>query len=376
VADLPSRQDLTAIGVDFLVQNATKIDPNVVLTLGSDANLFVGSTSEVGYAIVLQLLFGLTRLLLDGATGDDLDRYALDRYGQQIPRKGAAPAVGPVNMYRLSNVAGAGTIPSGTVIVTPSGFQYITTGNASFTNSGAPTDLEVDNIPVRAVQAGTAFQATANQLNAFKQPGSNFDPTITVNNPVSTAGGADAEIDDVYRERIRSYWLTARRGILSAIELGAQSVPGVVSADADEVINGLGQPARLVNLYIADSSGVANAQLAALVLTALSDYRAAGIQVIISTSIPQIPQITLHLTFQAGVDTVTLSAQIQAAIVAYVNSLPVNGTLTLSGLGTVLQRFTQSGLIVTQGTILAPVGDIVPALGSTLRATLASVTLQ
>lgn len=133
-------------------------------------------------------------------------------------------------------------------------------------------------------------------------------------------------------------------------------------------------PARVVNLYIADSSGVASNELATAVSQNLLDYRAAGIAVVISNSLPQIVNIQLALTFQAGVDTASLSDSIQAAVVNYVNSLSVNGTLYLSALYTVLQRFSTDGLIVTQGSVVTPTGDLVPSLGSTLRTTLANVS--
>lgn len=375
MADAPSRLDLYNVGRDYLLQLATKIDPNVVDTLGSDANIFVGSQSEVAYAVVLQLLYAVNRLLLDGAEADDLDRYALDRYGGQVPRKGAAPALGAVTLSRPTATAGPGTVPTGTTILSTAGFQYITTGPGSFTNGGVTTDLVVPNVPVRAVQAGTSAQASVNTLTRFANPAANFDPTITINNPITTSGSADPELDEVYRERIRSYWLTARRGILAAIMQGATQVVGVASAQAVEVIGQNAQPVRLVNLYIADASGVANAQLAQLVQNNLSDYRAAGIQVVISTSIPTIVSIVLHLTFLAGADTVTLSTQVQAAVVNYCAGLAVNQTLTIAALNGVLTRFAQQGLIVDQSSIVAPVGDLVPALGTTLRATTASVSL-
>ena len=58
-----------------------------------------------------------------------------------------------------------------------------------------------------------------------------------------------------------------------------------------------------------------------------------------------------------------------------INSLAVSAPLTLGALYSVLQRFVAQGLIVGQGTIVAPVGDVQPPVGRTIRATLDSVTL-
>lgn len=366
--DLPSRLDLYALGRDYLLQRAKKIDPAQVDVLGSDANIFVGSTSMVAGAIVSQLGYSVSRLLLDGAENEDLDRYVFDRYNES--RKGASPAVGSVRIYRGSVSGGAGTIPIGTKVVTLSGTEYITVTLASF----GVSDL-FSSADVRATQAGKITQVGANQIRKFGNANDLFDKTLQVNNDLPTAGGEDREDDDTFKNRVRDFWNVARRGILGAIVAGALSVPGVVSASAVEALSNTGMPARVINLYIADSSGVASNALAKQVLTALDDYRAAGIAVIISTSIPFIVTVTLSLTFSANVDTLALSDSVRASVFEFINALPVNGTLYTSQIQTVLQRFASDGLIVNQNTIVAPVGDLVPAIGQTLRTTLANITV-
>lgn len=366
--DLPSRLDLYSVGRSYVLQRANKIDPFTVDVEGSDVNIFVGSASVVGDKIVKQLGYSIARLFLDGAFDEDLDRLAFDRYG--LTRKGASAALGNVSLSRASFANGAGTIPSGTVLLSTGGFEYITTQAATF-GASVLTGVTAN---VRASQAGKAPQASANQLTKFKNPSSLFDPTIQVNNPASTAGGEDVEDDDTFKNRVRDFWNTARRGVLAAIEFGALTVPGVVSAQASEVLTGTALPARVVNLYISDSTGVASQALASQVQQALLDYRAAGIAVLVSTSIPQIVPVQLALTFQSGVDTVTLSQLVAAAVVGFINSLPVNGPLYLADLYSVLQRFAPDGLVITQSTVIAPAGDIIPAVGQTLRTTITNVT--
>ena len=366
--DLPSRLDLYAIGRNYVLQRATKIDPAQIDTQGSDANIFVGSTSLVADKIVKQLGYSVNRLLLDGASAEDLDRYAFDRYG--IVRKGASPAVGVVRIFRASAAIGAGTVPAGTKLQTLSGVQYLTTTDASFGSGDLTTVANV-----RAAQAGKVTQVGANMIRTFGNAGTLFDKTLQVTNDLVTAGGENDEDDDTFRNRIRNFWNTARRGILAAIEFGALTVPGVVSAQAIEALNGGAMPARVVNLYIADSSGVASEVLGAAVRTALEDYRAAGIAVIISMSLPFIADITIALSYRAGVDTVSLGGQVKAAVVEFVNSLGVNGTLYTGQLYSVIQRFAADGVIAPAGCIIAPAGDLVPAIGQTIRTTLANVTV-
>jgi hypothetical protein len=368
--DLPTRLDYYNLGRQYVLQRAQKIDPGMVDVAGSDANLFVGSASVMADAVTKQLGYATSRLTLDGCFDEDLDRYIWDRY--QLTRKGASPAVGQVRFYRASAAAGSGTIPSGTKLVAGN-FEYVTTQPASF---GA-SQLDGALANVRAVQAGKATQVGANTIQKIANAAALFDRTLFVNNDTTTAGGENQEDDDDVKARVRSFWSTAQRGTLAAIEFGALTVPGVVSAKAIEALVPLsnGLPARLVNLYIADSSGVASLPLSQSVSKALNDYRAGGIPVVVNTSIPFIQAITLSLSFAAGVDGVTLGNQIQAAVVEFVNSLPVNGTLYVVQLNSVLQRFYADGLIPNQSSLVSPAFDVVPPVGQTIRTTPANVLL-
>ena len=369
MVDLPTRADLYSIGRSYLVARAKKIDPAQVDIEGSDANIFVGSPSVVADYIVKQLGFSVAAQTLDGAEREDLDRYAFDRY--QLPRKGAVAARGQVRFFRTVATVGAGSIAANTRLRTLTGVEYITTTTASF----GVGDLEaVSN--VRAIEAGKSSQVGSNSIRQFVTPGSVFDGSIQVTNDIPMAGGEDAEQDDEFRARIRDFWRSARRGILAAIEFGARTVPGVVSALAVETLNLIGEPTRLVELFIADSSGVANRQLADDVDVALAEYRAGGINVIIYTSLPFLVSVVLKLSFRANVDTIALTEEIRNAVVSYVNSLPVNGPLYVGELMVVLSRFKDDGLIVDGGSVVAPVGDLVPTPGQTLRTVLGNVTVQ
>ena len=365
--DLPTRLDLFKLGADYVLQHATKIDPAQVYVDGSDINLFTGITSQIGYQLVLNLAQKVNALMLDGAEDEDLDRYAWDRY--QLTRKGASPAVGTIRIYRIVG-GSAGTIDVGTKLATLSGVEYITTTTTSF---GASTLSMTAN--VRAVQAGKSSQVGANTIRKFATPSALFDASLMVNNDFATAHGEDVEDDPDFRTRIRDFWKTVRRGVVGAIAYGARAVPGVVSAAAVEVTTLGGSPARVVMLYIADSSGIASAAKAQEVLDSLLEYRACGIQVVIVTAMPQILDITLRLAFVQGVDTVNLTETIRNAIVEFVNTLPVSGLLSRAQLYSMLQRYVAEGLIVTDGTLVAPVGDVVPLPGNTIRTTITNVTV-
>lgn len=367
--DLPTRAQYFQIARAHIVQRNTKIDPEQVNIRGSDVNIVAGTSSVLAAHVTQQLGARTAALTLDGCeTDEELDRYAYDRYLEL--RKGASAAVGSARIFRATIAGGAGTVPAGTRIATLTGVDYITTTSASF---GAG-DL-TSRADVRAANAGKASQVDRGAIVRFSQPGTLFDRTLQITNDNPTAGGEDVEDNETFKARIRDFWRTARRGILAAIEAGAKSVPGVVSAMALEVSTPDGSAARLVQLFIADSSGVASDALGRIVATALDDYRGGGVQVVIYTSYPSIVGISLRLRFQANVDTATLTDNIRSAIVVFVNSLPVNGTLTRGDLFSVLRRYVEDGLIVSEETITAPTGDLVPTVGQTLRTTVANVTI-
>ncbi len=367
-ADFPSRLDLYQTGRSYLQQRAKGLAPGIVDVEGSDANCFVGSMSFIGEAVVLQEADRYAALTLDGAFGEDLDRYAWDRY--RLLREGAVASVGTARFFRTSLVAGLGIVPVGIKLTSLTGIEYVTTAAASF---GASTYQAFAY--VRSTNAGQNQNLGRNQLRNIVSPGSLWDPALQVTNDDPTANGADRESDADFKGRIRGFWQAARRGTLSAIAYGALQVPGIASADAQEVLTPGAMPARVVQLYIADGSGVASQALAAVVAAEELEWRAGGIAVVLNTSLPQIVAVSLHLVFRAGIETSVLAETIRASVLGYVNSLAVNQPLYQGNLRAVLTRFAGSGLVPKDSTINEPAGDLVPEPGKTLRTTLANVTL-
>ncbi len=367
--DLPSRLDLYSIGRRYVLARAKNLDPAIVDVEGSDANLFVGSQSFVAHAVVRHLGDRFAAHLLGSAQGEDLDRLLYDRH--RLPRKGAAAAVTSVRFFRTSTTAGPGTVDVGRKIISLTGIDYVTTTTASF----ASKQLEA-SANVRATKAGKAYQVGRNQLRRIDSPSTLFDPSLQVTNDEAAAGGEEREEDPDYRARGRDFWSSARRGTLGAIAFGARAVPGIVSAEAAEVIDGGARPARVVQLYIADSSGIASRALGAQVDARLDEYRAAGIAVITATSLPQIVPVRLRLAFRAGVETAPLVELVVGSVAGFINSTPTNGTLYRNALGAQLTRYAPQGLIPTESTVVEPGGDVVPAPGRTLRTSRAHIFVE
>lgn len=365
--ELLSRLDYFDIGRRYVLSRAERINPREIDTEGSDINLLVGAGSFMANAVSRQNIERLNALFLDGAEDEDLDRYAYDRY--DLLRKGASAAVTPIQITRQTATVGAGSVPIGTKVLSLDGIEYVTTSTGNFTISQLSSTADV-----RAAQAGKDFQVGANNIRRFDKLNEIFDQTLVINNAEAAAGGEPAEPNDIFRERVRDFWRAARRGTLAAIEFGAVQVPGIESANAIEDLDS-GVPNRFIELFIADSSGVASQVLANQVDIELNEFRAAGIFVNINTSRPVIENLTFQLTFKAGVNTSQLSDQIRNSIINFVNSLSVNQSLLIADLQTVLSRFKSDGLIVNDGTIVEPVGDVVPTQGTTIRTRPENVTI-
>lgn len=375
-----TRLDLRSAGRAYVLARNQRLDPAIVDTQGSDVDIVLGSTAEVSSLLSTQIAVQFGAHLLETAEGDDLDRWA--RSEQQAFRKGAAPALVTLKATRPTAAAGAGSVAVGKKVLARGGAEYRLTTQLTFGASSLSAECEA-----AAVQAGKESQVGRNQIVRFSNPAADvFDPSIAITNPEAAAGGEPREEDDVFRERLRKLVKGRSAGTAAAIEAGALSAPGVFSALAVEAYGpifyelGTGvavpTPARAVVLYVADSSGVANAALARAAGRGLGEARAAGISVSVLAGLPTIVPVRLKLAFAAGVDTASLAELVRRAVVEFVNTLGVGEKLERGALAALLRRYRSSGLVTGEGSIVEPAGDVVPAPGETIRTRPESVTLE
>lgn len=363
--DLPTRQTYFQIGADEVLDRSAarpvgqRISSEEVFTEGSDVNIVIASASGMAEEITRQLALREKALLLDGASGIDLDRLVGDRFSPTIVRKQAVPAVATLTLSRTTGPLPAITLPIGTRVRTPSSIEFRFTSAVSLpAGSTGPVDVVAE-----AVVAGTAGNVAVGSLSTFSEPPA--DPNLVVTNVEPAAGGDDVETDPRLRARARDFFRTARRGTLAAIEFGALTVAGVRQASAIEEVDALGWPTGRVTLYIADALGQANAALVTAVRGALLEYRAAGVIVDVVSAVPQYVEVLYRLRFSAGVNTTVAAESVRLATVAAVNALAPNATLPVSLLFATARSV--AGVIVLDDAVVAPVGDLVPAPGQVIR---------
>ncbi len=365
MADLPSREELfQRFRQAALAVPDTKVSAREFDRPGSDLNLLAASGSLMGEEMIRRMAQAVANSFEDTAESNGLDRVVFDRKG--IARKPAAPAVGEVELTRLTATAGAGTIigglpgsgpPAPTRIRTNQGIVYFLTENAPF---GA-AELGPITATIQAELAGIEQEVEDNQAwNFVDVP---FDTTITIANPDPTAGAADEENDVRYRGRAKNFFPTVRRGTRAAIQFGLDSTPGVDSAAVIETINPVnGFPACSAQGFILDVLEQANQTLSARAQLRLLEFRPIGIPVILIPGTPQFVDIEfLGSSFDTSIvlDTSAAANDVKTAIIAALNNQRPNQVLLRT---TILAAArTVPGFVIEDTNLVEPAGTLLPA---------------
>ena len=380
--DLPGFQELFRVGRDEILVRQRLLTAAAVEREGSDANIDVAAAAACADEVMSQLAQVAASVFLDSASGAALDRLVFDRYG--LLRKPASAAMTSVQFRLPAPNPAAFQIPVGTLLQTADGVQFVTTVAELFPfNSAGPV-----TVAVRSTLAGAEQQVGPNVITNLISsiPNAPSSLALTVTNPFASAGADNEESDDSLRDRARRFFLTARRGTLAAIEAAALGVPGVRTAKALEVLDGLGRPARFVALVITDAYTDALADLSVTVPTyaaqsqvlttavfnALDDVRAAGMYVQVMVAKMVLQPVQLRLSFLAGANVDFVAIQARAAIVNYTNSLAPGQTWVRDDAQTALRSV--AGLFYTGEEIDSPAGDVVCKPLQAIRTSLALVS--
>jgi uncharacterized phage protein gp47/JayE len=353
--DIPSHNDLFAKGRNEILIRNGDIRADQADRDGADVNILLHCGAAMSEEVVNEEVRGFNRLLVSQATGADLDRLAMDRYG--LSRKAAAPAVGTVSISRPTATYGGTVVAADTRFATADGTEFATVTAASL-GVGALGPVSID---VQAVVAGADGNVSAATITRVIS--TLADSSITVTNASRTTGGDEEETDDAFRQRIRKFYVEARRGTLQALEFGALSVPGVRQAVAAEVIDPSLSPARYAQVFIADKDGYASTPMLAAVEIALEEYRAAGIKVDVLGGAPYFQSVQIELAFPTGVNQSQIAADVRWAIVNSINGLAPGEVLLASAIITAARSVNN----VIVGRLLLPLGDVVPTSEQVIR---------
>jgi uncharacterized phage protein gp47/JayE len=202
--------------------------------------------------------------VLDLATGAWLTLHAASRF--RVRRRLAAFARGAV---RVTCAAGAGphVVSAGGLIVTDGSRRWRST-NTTSVSVASGTTVE---IPVRAEEAGTAYNAASGAITRIVTPAGAGLSVTNASDWLASPGTAE-ESDAALRQRCRDRWATRGRGAsLAAYRyLASTDADGVPYASVTRVAVILGPGNGTLRIVLAGAPTVAAADLAAITASVLS----------------------------------------------------------------------------------------------------------
>lgn len=343
----------------------SRIDPAAIKKPGSLLNIIAAMSAALADESASRAFAKLLALTYDGANGSELDALVAERTRRQVSRIGAAPSRAVIAVARPAGGALlAQTIAAGEVIGDIAGGSSVTFAT-DFDLPFAAGQTGPIYSTATATAAGSLTNVDQGSIARFVSPTSFSDLTFVPSAVEVIAGGTDLEKDDPLIQRAEEWEQKRARGTLSAIELGALTVPGIVQASVEEPTNVFGDPTGQVALYLADINGNCNSSLVAAVRLALRSWRCAGSVPVFYASTPSYQGIVLHLGVLDGYSTSTVQQLARGAVVAATNILAPKATLQRSALFAALRSVP--GAVVGDDAIVSPALDVVPTNGATLR---------
>lgn len=368
MADVPTQLDLFLVGRSEAILSPTRFDRAIIDTVGSDVNTVFNVSATMGEEVGRYIQVSVNELALGTAEREALDRFVFDRY--QIVRQRASNAVVTLSLTRTGNTGL--TVPAGSVFGTSTGINFRTANDVAF----AANVLGPLEVLATAVQTGTSGNVSDGEVSVVVS--AQADSTLAVTNPEAAAGGSVGETDEQLQARAREFFVTARRGTRAAIEFGALEVAGIEQASAIETFTSFDQdsiPGYRVLLSVSDANGQANTALASAVNESLDEYRGLGVPVLVVPAVPQFVDIVATgLQFSAGANTTQVLQNAANAILAAVNGTAPGQILYRASIVKALEDTTQ--LVVPDGALVEPAGDLVPSTGTVIRTTRDRITLS
>lgn len=275
---------------------------------GGDA-LYPGDEKEM---LLRSVLADITQVLagVDNALRMQTLRYAAGEYldvmgeGRSCPRIEASKAKTTVRIHTRTT-GRAVTLGKGTAMTANGEMFYLLTDNLSL--SGYEQTLTAEIEAERAGSAGNGLLAGTQMQLAVSQ-----EAVDTIFASADAVGGNEREEDEVYRERIRNYWLTSvTTGPARQYEAAAMGVSSAI-VDAKALRIGAGQ----VGVYLILSDDTGAAAILQAVTEALSDEELRPLTDQVTVSVAEEITYTLNVQYAADAGSTT-SAAIAAAVAAY-----------------------------------------------------------
>jgi uncharacterized phage protein gp47/JayE len=307
-------------------------------TVGSVPLALAEAVSAVALWLQALILRVLAQSRASTSQGPDLDTWMADF---SFARLAAAAATGQLSFARFQPTAAA-VIPVGSfVAATIGGAQFQVTGdptnpayNATAANGApgylVPAGVASQIVPGAAVTPGSAGNVLPSTISLLLQQVSGID---TVTNPGAFVGGTDPEPDAAFRTRFQAFINSLMKGTDAAIAYALNALQsGLTFQILENTTPALTVQNGYVTVCLDDGSGNPPNALIQAALAAIEAVRCAGI--IIGVIPPRVVPVNAVMSLTSLV-TVNHAADVAAAtnaLTAYLDALPVGGTLPFSRL--------------------------------------------
>ena len=349
----------------------------VDLTVGSVLRAVVEANAAVTVwlqGLILQVL-AITRAAT--SSGADLDTWMAD-FG--LTRLAAVPATGSVTFSRFT-VTQQVLVPVTAVVQTGDGTQQfnvvIDTTNPAYSATLGGYVIAAGtasvSVPVQAVTPGAAGNAVAGAVSTIVGAISGVD---TVSNTAAFVNGADAEPDTAFRSRFIAYVASlskaTKMAIGSAIASVKQGLTYVILEN--QTYAGLPQNGTFI-VIVDDGTGAPTSTLLASVSNAVDAVRPVTSTFYVYGPVVVNATVSMSIATAAGYTHQAVALQVQAALLSYINSLPLGTALTYSRLAQVAYDASPAVTNVTGTLLNGSTADLPATSLQVIKATTNSITV-
>lgn len=340
------------------------------LTVGSVLRAVLEANAGLGLWMQWLILQVLQTTRAATSAGSDLDTWVADFGLTRLP---AVAASGTVTFSRFSPATQA-LVPVGTLVRTGDGSQsfavVVQTTNAAWSAAQNGYTIGIGtaavNVPVVATVAGSGgnVQAGTIGLIAAALPG-----VDTVTNAAPTAGGLDGESDAALRSRFSAYLASLFKATTAAVGYAVSSVQQGLQYTIRENVtqSGSSLPGCFV-VTVDDGTGAPPASLLTAVANAIEAVRPIGSTWTVVPPAVTTANVSLTLLTASTAVHATVQAQVSAAIISFVNSLPVGAALPWSRIAQVAYGASPAVTNVLAAMLNGGTSDIVPGAGGVVKA--------
>lgn len=292
-------------------------------------SLVESNTAGVGLwlqGLVLQLL-AVTRAAT--SMGSDLDSWVGD-FG--LKRLYAVAATGQVTFARFTPTQQA-VVLVGAQVETADGTQSFTVAldttnpnyNAALAGYILLSGTTSINVPVGANTAGSSGNVAIGAINTITTPITYVD---TATNAAAFSNGMDAETDPALRNRFVAYLASLSKATKAAIGYATTSVQQGLqyTLTENQDYNGVVDEGYF-NVIVDDGTGHPSDQLLGTVNNAIEAVRGFTIRFGVLPPIVITANVILTVTTAPGYVHTTLATTVQAALINYINTLPLGTSL-------------------------------------------------